>query len=106
MSRPRPKNSISIRSDDYHGTPVYATLAEVRAVWALVSDNPTATIRYMQCALGLSRPKVFHILKFLESAGYICRDIRQRKAVSVIIPLVYLNGTTPPKQPLTEAEAG
>jgi hypothetical protein len=65
----------------------YATLEEVRRVWAAVSDDPGKSIRRLAEQTGMSKTKTNDILQFLQAAGYISHEYRATVR-TVIIPFV------------------
>ncbi len=92
----------------------YASLEEVREVWAAVSDDPAMSICRIAEKVGTSKTKANDILQFLEAAGYISHKFRQTGR-TVNIPFVQgsmvhrvskTEWTIPLKQPLTEAKVG
>lgn len=75
-----------------HPRPVRATIAEIRAVWEAISRDPTVTVRAMSRTIGIQHTRTWHIMQFLESAGYICRARRSQNAVRVTVPMLPLDG--------------
>jgi DNA-binding MarR family transcriptional regulator len=64
----------------------YASIDEVRAAWALVSRQPTISIRSMAAEMKTTVTRTHYMLKFLERAGYI-KHKRGMTGREVIIPL-------------------
>jgi hypothetical protein len=94
--------SVVVGNAEWRAT---ASLEEIQAVWASVSANPLISVRCLAQQTGITKTRIHHILHFLEDAGYLqhqphCMGRRVR------IPMIWIERTTPPKQPLTEAEAG
>lgn len=73
-------NAIHVTTD------YLATVDEIRDVWAAVTQQPLASISGMAGKLSMARTKVYHILKFLEAAGYIRHNPRSQGR-TVVIPL-------------------
>ena len=79
---------ILIRSaDEYQGGNLHATVEQIRLVWAHVTRNPLATVDSMKEEFSISRARVFHILHFLEAAGYM-RHEAGCVGRTVLIPLM------------------
>ena len=73
VSKPRSGN-ILIRNGAYKGGKLYACLREIQEVWATVTEEPSISTRRIQRKLGISKDRVWHILNFLQNAGYVARN--------------------------------
>jgi len=65
----RVRHGIVLVDDGLFNT--FATLEEIRLVWASVSEDPSISIRCLAQRTGIQKTRVHHILPFLERAGYI-----------------------------------
>lgn len=79
-------------------------------MWELVSRKPDITVSEISEKLDMYRVRVWHILKFLEHAGYICRPLRGQKAVRVTVPMMAFDGSAvkfiPGKRPAPSVQKG
>ena len=99
----KPSGNICIRDGNYQGKRLYASLAEIRAVWAIITEQPSISVRRIRDEFGMGKERAWHIVRFLKEAGYI-EQVPGCTGRKIVIPFGFTEekGTALKRKPTKE----